>query len=150
MARDSRADLEEERRLFYVALTRARSRLVLSYALTRFRHGNLCYGEPSRFLFEIDKAFLAQPALLRSGSPAPASAASLPWGAGRSTSPSSSGTARPGSGTARPYSGPARPATGTARPYSGPARPASGPARPAPFRALDRAQPRGWGMILPP
>ncbi|MFM8958730.1 MAG: ATP-dependent helicase, partial [Bacteroidota bacterium] len=53
MARDSRLDLEEERRLFYVAITRARQRLCLSFALTRFRFGTLCYGEPSRFLFEM-------------------------------------------------------------------------------------------------
>jgi DNA helicase-2/ATP-dependent DNA helicase PcrA len=110
--------------LFYVALTRARSRLVLSYALTRFRHGNLCYGEPSRFLFEIDKAFLAQPALLRSGSQAPSPAASLPWGGGRSTSPSGSGPARPGSGPSRPGSGPSRPYPGAARPESASSRPA--------------------------
>ena len=138
MARDSRADLEEERRLFYVALTRARSRLVLSYALTRFRHGNLCYGEPSRFLFEIDKAFLAQPALLRSGSPAPAPAASLPWGGSRSASPSASRPARPGSGPVRPGSGPARP-------YSGAARPASAPSRPAPLPGPGRGPDPGVG-----
>ncbi|MFM7178984.1 MAG: ATP-dependent helicase, partial [Bacteroidota bacterium] len=54
MARDNRLDLEEERRLFYVAITRARQRLCLSFALTRFRFGTLCYGEPSRFLFEMD------------------------------------------------------------------------------------------------
>lgn len=69
MARDSRLDLEEERRLFYVAITRARQRLCLSFALTRFRFGTLCYGEPSRFLFEMDPKFLEQPSLLRTGAP---------------------------------------------------------------------------------
>ncbi|NBW32949.1 MAG: ATP-dependent DNA helicase, partial [Cytophagia bacterium] len=122
MARDSRADLEEERRLFYVALTRARKRLVLSYALTRFRHGSLCYGEPSRFLFEIDKAFLAQPALLRSGSSASMPSTSLPWSGARSN-------ARPSSGAPRPVSGPTRPASAPSRPLTGPARPV--PSRPA-------------------
>jgi len=54
MAMDSREDLEEERRLFYVAITRARHRLHLSYAVTRYRYGNLTYCEPSRFLQEIN------------------------------------------------------------------------------------------------
>jgi DNA helicase-2/ATP-dependent DNA helicase PcrA len=55
MALASRAELEEERRLFYVALTRAESHLHLSYALARFRHGYLNYCEPSRFLQEINE-----------------------------------------------------------------------------------------------
>jgi len=57
-----RADLEEERRLFYVALTRAEKRAILSYATTRFRWGNLIYCEPSRFIFEIDSQYLHMPA----------------------------------------------------------------------------------------
>lgn len=51
----TRADLEEERRLFYVALTRAQKQAVLSYALTRYRWGKLIDGEPSRFIEEIDQ-----------------------------------------------------------------------------------------------
>ncbi len=54
----SRADLEEERRLFYVAITRAEKRLRLGYALTRYRFGNLIQSEPSRFLNEIDPKYL--------------------------------------------------------------------------------------------
>lgn len=54
----SRADLEEERRLFYVAITRARQRLFLSYALTRYNYGRLQDCSPSRFLNEIDPAYL--------------------------------------------------------------------------------------------
>jgi DNA helicase-2/ATP-dependent DNA helicase PcrA len=46
-------DLEEERRLFYVAITRAESRLFLTYANTRYKFGSLNYCEPSRFLQEI-------------------------------------------------------------------------------------------------
>lgn len=46
-------DLEEERRLFYVAITRAEHRLFLTYASTRYKFGNLNYCEPSRFLQEI-------------------------------------------------------------------------------------------------
>jgi DNA helicase-2/ATP-dependent DNA helicase PcrA len=46
-------DLEEERRLFYVAITRAESRLFLTYASTRYKFGQLNYCEPSRFLKEV-------------------------------------------------------------------------------------------------
>jgi DNA helicase-2/ATP-dependent DNA helicase PcrA len=46
-------DLEEERRLFYVAITRAESRLFLTYANTRYKFGQLNYAEPSRFLQEV-------------------------------------------------------------------------------------------------
>lgn len=54
----SRADLEEERRLFYVAVTRAEKKLTLSYATTRYRFGVLKSCEPSRFFKEIDPQFL--------------------------------------------------------------------------------------------
>lgn len=50
---NSRTDLEEERRLFYVALTRAEKQVTLSYATSRYRWGNLTHCEPSRFLEEI-------------------------------------------------------------------------------------------------
>lgn len=58
MMLNSRADLEEERRLFYVAITRAKSKLTLSYALNRYRFGRLKNCEPSRFLDEVDPAFM--------------------------------------------------------------------------------------------
>jgi DNA helicase II / ATP-dependent DNA helicase PcrA len=58
MMLSSRADLEEERRLFYVAITRAQKRLFLSYALTRYRFGRLKNCEPSRFLDDIDSGYL--------------------------------------------------------------------------------------------
>ncbi|MBK0402559.1 UvrD-helicase domain-containing protein [Adhaeribacter sp. BT258] len=54
----SRADLEEERRLFYVAITRAEKKLTLSYATSRYQWGNLRACEKSRFLDEIEPAFL--------------------------------------------------------------------------------------------
>jgi len=57
----SRSDLEEERRLFYVALTRARVRVTLSYADMRYRWGTLTPCEPSRFIDEIDTAYLDIP-----------------------------------------------------------------------------------------
>lgn len=50
--------LEEERRLFYVALTRAEKQVVLSYASTRYRNGQVIYPRPSRFIDEIDAAYL--------------------------------------------------------------------------------------------
>jgi len=58
MMLSSRADLEEERRLFYVAVTRAQKRLFLTYASTRYRFGRLKNCEPSRFLDDIDPAFI--------------------------------------------------------------------------------------------
>ncbi len=54
----SRQDLEEERRLFYVAITRAMKKLTLSYALTRYRFGRLKNCEPSRFLEDIDPSYV--------------------------------------------------------------------------------------------
>lgn len=58
MMLSSRADLEEERRLFYVAITRAEKKLTLSYALSRYRYGSLHSCEASRFLEEIDSRYL--------------------------------------------------------------------------------------------
>src|SRR6202012_4426127 len=58
MSLNSRSDLEEERRLFYVAVTRAESKLTLSYATSRFKFGTLINCEPSRFLDEIDAQYL--------------------------------------------------------------------------------------------
>lgn len=58
MALSSRSDLEEERRLFYVAITRARKKLTLSYSTSRYRWGSLHSCEPSRFIDEIDSQYL--------------------------------------------------------------------------------------------
>ncbi|TAH26073.1 MAG: ATP-dependent DNA helicase [Cytophagales bacterium] len=54
----SRADLEEERRLFYVAITRAEKKLSMSFAISRFRFGRVKPCEPSRFLSELNKNYL--------------------------------------------------------------------------------------------
>lgn len=54
----SRQELEEERRLFYVALTRAEKKLTLSFATSRFRFGTMVNCEPSRFLTEIDPQYM--------------------------------------------------------------------------------------------
>ncbi|NNK81059.1 MAG: UvrD-helicase domain-containing protein, partial [Flavobacteriales bacterium] len=58
---NTREDLEEERRLFYVALTRAEKRATLSMANTRYRWGNLIYCEPSRFIEEVGEQFMKFP-----------------------------------------------------------------------------------------
>lgn len=67
MMLESRDDLEEERRLFYVAITRAEKRLYFSYAETRYQYGRLKPCEPSRFLNEVDEQFLQYKSNRRSG-----------------------------------------------------------------------------------
>jgi len=57
----TRSDLEEERRLFYVAITRAMEHLTLSHAESRYRWGNFTITEPSRFLEEIDDELIDRP-----------------------------------------------------------------------------------------
>lgn len=57
----TRADLEEERRLFYVALTRAMEKVTLSFAESRYRWGQFTITEPSRFIEEIDESLLDKP-----------------------------------------------------------------------------------------
>lgn len=61
MSLHSRQDLEEERRLFYVALTRAERKVTISYAETRYKWGKMEYCEPSRFIDEIDEKYLDIP-----------------------------------------------------------------------------------------
>lgn len=58
MSLNTRQELEEERRLFYVALTRAEEKAYFTYAITRFRWGKIVDGEPSRFLEEISEKHL--------------------------------------------------------------------------------------------
>ncbi|MCF6223391.1 MAG: UvrD-helicase domain-containing protein [Flavobacteriaceae bacterium] len=58
MSMNTRSEIEEERRLFYVALTRAEKQVYLSYAHSRYRWGKLIDCEPSRFLEEIDEKYL--------------------------------------------------------------------------------------------
>lgn len=58
MSAQSRADLEEERRLFYVAITRAEKQCYLTYSLSRYKWGNITYSEPSRFIKEIHPQYL--------------------------------------------------------------------------------------------
>jgi len=58
MSINTREELEEERRLFYVAVTRAKQKLWITYANARYRFGNLVQNEPSRFLEEMPEEFL--------------------------------------------------------------------------------------------
>jgi len=58
MNMNSRDELEEERRLFYVALTRAQKEINISYVITRYRWGKLIDSEPSRFIDEIDEKYI--------------------------------------------------------------------------------------------
>lgn len=58
MSMNTRAEIEEERRLFYVALTRAEKQATLTYTQCRYRWGKLNDAEPSRFLTEIDPSFI--------------------------------------------------------------------------------------------
>ncbi len=58
MAINTREELEEERRLFYVVVTRAKQRLWITYANTRYRFGQLVQNEPSRFIGEIPEEYL--------------------------------------------------------------------------------------------
>ena len=58
MAINTREELEEERRLFYVVITRAKKKLWISYANTRYKFGQLIQNEPSRFLEELPEEFI--------------------------------------------------------------------------------------------
>lgn len=58
MSMNTRSELEEERRLFYVAITRAEKQAYLTYTQSRYRWGKLIDAEPSRFIEEIDECFL--------------------------------------------------------------------------------------------
>lgn len=58
MSMNSRRELEEERRLFYVAITRAEKHCILTNAKSRYRYGRMEFGEPSRFLKDIDRSLL--------------------------------------------------------------------------------------------
>ncbi len=58
MSSSTREELEEERRLFYVALTRAEKQVFFTYAISRFQWGKITDGEPSRFLSEVESKYI--------------------------------------------------------------------------------------------
>lgn len=64
MAKSTPQGMDEERRLFYVAITRAMEHLTLTYAGSRYQFGSMRYNEPSRFLEEIDPNHYANPELV--------------------------------------------------------------------------------------
>ncbi len=72
MSMNSRSELEEERRLFYVALTRAMKKLTLSFSTSRFKFGTMISCEPSRFLQEIEPQYLNIEGILNPGYSDPA------------------------------------------------------------------------------
>lgn len=69
---NSRQELEEERRLFYVAITRAEQKLHLTFATSRFRFGSISFSEPSRFITEIDQKYLVLDPRMVQKTPPPA------------------------------------------------------------------------------
>ena len=75
----SENEIEEERRLFYVAMTRAKKNLQLSFAQTRMRHGKHESNSPSRFIKEIDKEYIQNPLSLEMETPEP-EAFTKSWG----------------------------------------------------------------------
>lgn len=64
MAKDTPASMDEERRLFYVAITRAMEQLTLSFSESRYQYGSMRYNDPSRFLSEIDPEHYQNPDLI--------------------------------------------------------------------------------------
>ena len=76
MSGDSEREIEEERRLFYVAMTRARKYLTLLFATTRFKYGSVDFCTPSRFLKDIDSRYLSMSGESSSGT--------VPFGSGKS------------------------------------------------------------------
>ncbi|MCF0218574.1 MAG: UvrD-helicase domain-containing protein [Muribaculaceae bacterium] len=71
MSVNSPAEIEEERRLLYVAITRAKRFCMLSYASSRYRNGQTTLTRPSRFISDIDSTFLSIAGKQRSASPQP-------------------------------------------------------------------------------
>ena len=126
MAYDSTRQMEEERRLLYVAITRAEKRCMLTYAKSRFRFGKVEYGMPSRFLKDIDHGYMEMPS---KGAFSSAPRQGL-WGASEpprfmSTRPTSSmRSPQSASGTSRPLNTPGSSgAPSTPRTYTTPGTP---------------------------
>lgn len=90
LAKMSTHEMEEERRLFYVAVTRAKEYCFLSYAQTRFRYGSLQFSEPSPFLDEIDEAYIQRQDTASSAPSFSSNAQQSKWGSGRYGANSSS------------------------------------------------------------
>ena len=136
MSQYSEEDLEEERRLAYVGITRAKKELYISHCATRMLYGRTCYNEPSRFLNEIDPEYVEttrSPALERPSRPAWGSFGdTVPGGASGYSGPSGRAAAPRSGYLNREYNAPARGRTGRAPAFPGaPAVRPAAPARPA-------------------
>ncbi len=104
---NTREELEEERRLFYVAVTRAKKRLWLSYANARYRFGNLVQNDPSRFLEElpadyVDKSFAGGGARNQSGVNMGSAFERMHRGFGNESSIQYNDSRKPATGNAKP------------------------------------------------
>ncbi|MCM1076719.1 MAG: UvrD-helicase domain-containing protein [Bacteroides sp.] len=130
MAQDTPAQIEEERRLMYVAITRARKFCMLSYAGSRFRNGQTAACRPSRFLGDINPQYLhlATNDILAASAPKVRPTANY--------AASMSGTARSLNSVRRPSAAPAVPPV--KRPFDLPDRPKTNPA-PQPISAGNRS-----------
>jgi DNA helicase II / ATP-dependent DNA helicase PcrA len=117
MAINTREELEEERRLFYVAITRAKAKLYLSYSNARYRFGQLQQNEPSRFIDEmpeenIDKSYAGAPARNNGSSAGNRGSAFERMGRGFENTGGSQGSMFAKKEPAKPaYATPARPQT---------------------------------------
>lgn len=111
MAQGSQAEIEEERRLLYVAITRAKSFCMMSYATQRFRNGNFMSTSISPFLKEIDRKYLNASGTDVSRPQAQAPARREPqYGFGRSMAGTAQSLASLRSGPAKPVASSSRPA----------------------------------------
>ncbi len=105
MSFESPEDMEEERRLFYVAITRARKRVNISYALNRYKWGTPTTCQPSRFLLDIDQKFLEMPEDTMGRQPAKKADRENAWDfdyAGKSRSPVNSASKSYPASTSKP------------------------------------------------
>lgn len=111
MGSGSLREMEEERRLFYVAITRAKAHCFLTYAKSRYRYGKMEFGNPSRFLRDIDRCYIES----GKGNAKPVNRdVELPWGRKSSTDVFSSYRTTQAPSTSRPTS----PSSASSRPSS--------------------------------
>jgi DNA helicase-2/ATP-dependent DNA helicase PcrA len=111
MGSGSLREMEEERRLFYVAITRAKAHCFLTYAKSRYRYGKMEFGNPSRFLRDIDRCYIES----GKGNSKPVNRdVELPWGRKSSTDVFSSYRTTQAPSTSRPTS----PSSASSRPSS--------------------------------
>ena len=132
----SPSEIEEERRLFYVALTRAKKAVTLSYSHSRMRNGSKNDCSPSRFLREIDAEYLVNPLFGGAGTavnPSRYGASSPAYSQRNMYGKSSPAYSQRGTGTSRPSSYGQRPSSPSAqRPSQSYSRPSQSYSRPSP------------------